>query len=344
MIACVDENVGKLQAFLDETGLAANTILIFMTDNGTATGSTVWNAGMRGRKIDLYEGGHRVPFFLRWPRGHLRAPGDLEALTECQDVLPTLVDLCALKKTFRAKFDGISLAGLLRGKRDTLPDRMLVTQFSRMNKPQPTSGDAAVLWKKWRLVSGNELYDLSSDPGQQRDVISEFPEVARKMSQHYERWWKQVEPRVNEFSPISIGCPQDELVQLSPCDWRDVFLDQQAQVRRSQRNGAWTVFAERDGEYEFSLRRWPSEADIPISEGGPEYKCVDGVYAAGEALPIALARLKIAKADQSLPVKPGDKEVSFRVALKRGRCELQTWFFDAQGQELCGAYPMCMFG
>jgi len=60
MIANIDENMGRLEAFLNETGLRDNTIVIFMTDNGTATGQEVFNAGMRGRKGALYEGGHRV--------------------------------------------------------------------------------------------------------------------------------------------------------------------------------------------------------------------------------------------------------------------------------------------
>jgi len=77
MIANIDENMGKLDVFLRECGLRENTILIFMTDNGGTVGVNVFNAGMRGRKIDLYDGGHRVPCFLRWPAGKLRPAGDV---------------------------------------------------------------------------------------------------------------------------------------------------------------------------------------------------------------------------------------------------------------------------
>jgi arylsulfatase len=248
---------------------------------------------MRGKKIDLYEGGHRVPFFVRWPAGKLRSVGDIDLLTECQDILPTLMDLCGLKKPRAAKFDGISLAKLLRGKTDTLPDRMLVAQFSRMNHPQPWKGDAAVLWKKWRLVSDKELYDIATDPGQQHNVIDQFSDVATKMRKHYERWWNEVAPRVNKFSAIHIGSQAENPSMLTPCEWQDVFLDQQAQVRRAEKNGVWKLFVERDGEYEFRLRRWPIEADLAITESAPEYKCVDGVYRDGVALPIARAGLKI---------------------------------------------------
>ena len=71
MIANIDENVGKMRHFLDDEGLTDNTIFIFMTDNGTATGDRVFNKGMRGRKGSEYDGGHRVPFFLHWPKGGL---------------------------------------------------------------------------------------------------------------------------------------------------------------------------------------------------------------------------------------------------------------------------------
>ena len=60
-----------------EEGLQDNTIVIFLTDNGTTFGDVIFNAGMRGKKESLYEGGHRVPFFIRWPAGGLRSPGNI---------------------------------------------------------------------------------------------------------------------------------------------------------------------------------------------------------------------------------------------------------------------------
>ena len=101
MIANIDDNMGKLDAFLHKTGLRDNTILIFMTDNGTANGETVYNAGMRGKKTTLYEGGHRVPFFIRWPEGQLGEPRDIPDPTHGTDVLPTLISLCDLDESRR---------------------------------------------------------------------------------------------------------------------------------------------------------------------------------------------------------------------------------------------------
>ena len=338
MIANIDENLGRLEDFLRENGLHENTILIFMTDNGTATGETVFNAGMRGKKIGLYEGGHRVPFFIRWPAGKLRAVGDIAALTQVQDVLPTLLDLCGVARPASARFDGTSLAALLRDPAAALPDRKLTIQFSRMNDSQPKPGDAVVLWKRWRLVSDKELYDLATDPAQERNVIIQFPEVAAALRDHYAGWWSGVAPRVHEISPIHLGSTRANPIQLSPCDWVDVFFDQQAQVRRTKKNGAWSLLVEHGGDYEFSLRRWPVEAEAPIAAGKPAYQGVDGSYVAGDAFPVTSAELKIGDVRRQKLVAVEDKVVSFNVTMPRGPVELQTWFRDAAGQEIAGAY------
>ncbi|HEY1381743.1 MAG TPA: arylsulfatase, partial [Gemmataceae bacterium] len=121
MIANLDENLGRLDAFLREQGLFDDTILIYMNDNGGTAGVNVYNAGMRGRKTTYYEGGHRAVCFIRWPAGGLGQPRNVDVLTNNQDILPTLIDLCGLPKPANARFDGSSLAGLLKGTTNTLP-------------------------------------------------------------------------------------------------------------------------------------------------------------------------------------------------------------------------------
>lgn len=339
MIANIDENMGRLESFLRESGLRDDTLLLFMTDNGTATGETVFNAGMRGKKISLYDGGHRVPCFVRWPNGGFRVAGDVAALAQVQDIPPTLIDLCGLRKPDRATFDGLSLAPLLRGETESLPDRKLVVQFSRMNRPRPRAGDAAVLWRQWRLVKGEELYNVRTDPGQTNNVIAQHPDVAEAMRTHYDAWWRKVAPRVHEFGALTLGSDQHNPTMLSPCEWQDVFLDQAAQVRRGERkNGVWTVRVERAGEYEFSLRRWPVEADTPLRAGLPKYQAADGVYIEGRALPIAEARLKIGDREMSRRVDEDDLAATFRARLEPGTMDLQTWFLDKDNAALCGAY------
>jgi len=336
MIANFDENMGRLDAFLRETGLRENTLLVFMHDNGGTAGVKVHNAGMRGRKTEYYEGGHRAACFVRWPAGGLRPAGDVGELTQVQDLLPTFVDLFGLSPPAGAKFDGTSLAGLLRGRTEALPDRTLVVQYGQ----RPVKWDSAVLWKKWRLVKGEELYDLAADPGQAANAAARNPGILGKMRDCYEAWWAGVEPRLDDFSPVSIGADEENPVTLTAADWANVYCDNMQNLRAGvERNGPWHLLVEKDGTYEISLRRWPQEADAPIAGGVPPFKAVDGGLPAGKALPVARARLRIGDVDESKPVGPQDRAVSFRVPLKAGtRLTMQTWLLDAGGRELCGAY------
>ncbi|MGI9240240.1 MAG: arylsulfatase, partial [Verrucomicrobiales bacterium] len=106
MISNLDENVGRLLGKLESWGLGENTIVIFMTDNGTSAGyagpkkdggaAKGFNAGMRGKKGSEYDGGHRVPFFIRWPAGGVTAGRDIPTLTAHIDVLPTLMEYCGI--------------------------------------------------------------------------------------------------------------------------------------------------------------------------------------------------------------------------------------------------------
>jgi len=171
--------MARLDETLDELGLTDRTLLIFMTDNGGTGGIKVFNAGMRGAKASYYDGGHRVPFFIRWPAGRLRAPGDIDTLAHGQDLLPTLIDLCGLRKPEGATFHGASLSGLLRGKKEpALIERMRVVQYGGLVKTDPQKWESAVLWNRWRLVHGRELYDIKADPGQRKDIGARYPATA----------------------------------------------------------------------------------------------------------------------------------------------------------------------
>jgi arylsulfatase len=336
MIANIDENMGKLDELLKDLGVRDNTIVIYMNDNGGTAGVKVFNAGMRGQKTQYYDGGHRAACFVRWPAGKLRKPGDVDALSHVQDILPTLVELCELQPPKAAKFDGVSLAGLLRGAREALPDRMCVVQYGQV----PTKGDCCVMWNKWRLVKGKELYDLKTDPGQMADVAAKNPDVLKKMTDFYDKWWAGVEKLVDDFSPISVGSDKQNPVCLTSAEWANEYCDNVNDLRNGvTKNGPWHLLVEQDGEYEVALRRWPKEADAAVSAGVPAFKGVDGGLPAGKALPVAKARLKVADLDETKAVGAKDKEVMFTVKLKAGaRLPMQSWLYDADGKELCGAY------
>jgi arylsulfatase len=286
--------------------------------------------------------------------GGLTPSRDIEGLTQVQDILPTLIDLCGLDAPASAGFDGISLASVLRGESDVPENRMLVISYSRMpvgfNSPSPysqsilTRDDAGVLWKRWRLLEDRGLYDLASDPLQQTNVIDRYPEIAGKMRKHLYDWWEEVKNIANVPQRIVIGHEKENPSMLTACEWLDVFVDQQEQVRRgTSKTGHWCLEVAEAGEYEFELRRWPKEIDVPLMESGTTN---------GNTLPIAKARIFINNAnhlalDEKRPycfeglvktVEPGKTSAIFTVKLEAGPMALHTWFDDKKGETICSAY------
>jgi len=173
-----------------------------------------------------------------------------------------------------------------------------------------------------------------------KDVAEKNPEVVKKMTQHYDKWWAGVEKLVDDFSPISIGSAKQNPVVLTAAEWANQYLDNVNDLRAgAKRNGPWHVLVEQEGEYEVALRRWPKEAEAAIRAGVPAFKGVDGGLPAGKPLPVAKARLAIAALDETKSVHGNEKEIVFTVTLKAGvRMQMQSWFYDADGNELSGAY------
>ncbi len=346
----IDDNFGRLETFLTESGIADNTILVFLTDNGSTMGEIYFDAGMRGKKTQLWEGGHRVPCFIRWPEGKLHGGKDIAGLSQVQDLLPTLLDLTGIKPATPPTFDGESLASVLQGKTEIDPDRKLVINYSRMpfgmDYPSPDSPSimrregAAVLWKHWRLLEGNTLYNLEADPMQQKNVIAAHAMIAAKLNKHLDTWWDAVKDTANEPQPTIIGHESENPMMLTACEWLDVFIDQQQQTRRGDlKNSWWEIEVAEAGEYTFELRRWPRETALPLNAGYPDTKVTDGELPVGVALPIATARMKIGTGPMMRrPVKPKDQSVTFTATLQPGRTRLHTWFDDAERQSLLGAY------
>jgi len=326
MITNIDENMGRLLRKLKALDLEENTILIFMTDNGTAAGfrgGKGFNSGMRGTKGSEYDGGHRVPCFVRWPAGGLGGGRNVHRLTAHVDLLPTLIDLCGLEGPARATFDGTSLAPLLKGDDADWPDRILVTDSQRIEHPEKWR-KSAVMTDRWRLINGKELYDLPRDPGQTSDVADEYPSVVRKLRQAYEKWWEDVSQRFDEYCEIVLGSDEENPARLTCHDWHGGGAVPWAQghVRKGlETNGFWAVDVAQAGEYEFSLRRWPMEVDAPINAAIP----------GGRAIRAQQARLQIANVDVTKPIDAQAKEVTFKVSLPAGKTTLRTWFTADDG-------------
>jgi arylsulfatase A-like enzyme len=191
MIVNLDANIGRLLRHLDTTGLAGNTIVVFMSDNG-ATGPQRYNAGMRGRKGSVDEGGGRVPLFVRWPVRWPRASRVTQVSAHI-DLYPTLLGLAGIPVPNPSRIDGRSLIPLLDGRPAGWPDRMLFTHMAGTGSVTERPGAVRTQQYRWvHRAGGDELYDMVADPGQHTNVISRQPELAQQLRVAYVDWFRDV--------------------------------------------------------------------------------------------------------------------------------------------------------
>jgi arylsulfatase A len=209
----IDDNFARLLARLDELRLRENTMVLFLTDNGA--GTQRYNAGMKGYKGSVDEGGSRVPLFVQWP-AKFRAPRIISQIAAHIDLYPTLLDLCEITPPPGPKIDGLSLRRQLQGAVDAGPDRLLFSYNVRGNQ-EPQMFPGAVRSQQYRLVNtgrGYELYDMRADPGQGENIAAKHPDVVARLSKAYESWYRDVSLSGFRRFPIPIGYAQENPVEL----------------------------------------------------------------------------------------------------------------------------------
>jgi arylsulfatase A-like enzyme len=350
----IDAMIGNLRAQLTAENLGRDTILIFLTDNGGTGGVKVYNAGMRGHKGDVYDGGHRVPFFIHWPAGKLRHGEDITALNAHIDVLPTLVEICGLKLPREADFDGRSFRSQLLDAKAEVPERTLFVERQRTFKPEKWKGTAGVT-SRWRLVDDKELYDIKQDPGQKINVIADHPDVASTIRKDFEAYWERVTPGDRDRVEFIIGDERDPETFLHASDWYlpQVPWNHAMVAAGSPASGNWQIRAARSGTYRFEVRRWPREADAPLAGAPKINKPVDAWDAGGpkpdliygtektrfKKLPVASVRLTVGEKTQTLATTPGAKEALFQFALEKNQIlQVKAELLDSSGKTLAGGY------
>ena len=341
MLKNIDRNVGRLDEWLEKKHLKNNTIVIYMNDNGGTGGVDVYNAGLRGKKGENYDGGHRAVCFFRWPDGGLTGPRAISAATQVQDLLPTFIDLLGFSRQQLNAFDGTSLASLLTASKP-LNDRMFVVQYGGGVRPEKYFN--CVVWNSWRLVGKDELYDVAADPGQQHDISKAHPDVLKKMQAHYEHWWAGVAPGIDEFVPVEVGTSRQEAVVMTSDFWANGdYVNTQwkvAQAAGEKKGGTWHIDVKEDGRYIVELSRWPFHLNRALNEAGIG-KAIGGTpIRKGKALPIQSGALSVngrapLTADKA---SPNATEIRFDVKLTGKDRQLQAWFRDKQENDVCGAY------
>jgi len=199
MIQSLDASVGRIIAELKKWELDQNTLVVFTSDNGgyLTYGENFRNISsngpLRGQKTELYEGGHRVPTIVSWPRRI--EPAVTDEIGHSTDLLPTFATLADIQPD-AYETDGLDLGPLLfRG--EALPQRTL---FWRAHS------DLAVRQGPWKLIADRrsvELYNLEDDLGEQHNLAPERPQIVRRLRTAWAHWEQDVNRSAEEYSTTS---------------------------------------------------------------------------------------------------------------------------------------------
>jgi len=198
MIGELDRAVGQLLETLRATGQLDRTMIWFLSDNGAPAGNASRNDPLRGNKGTLREGGLRVPFLVRWKDGGVPAGKVVEEPVSALDIVPTTFAAAGVSVPEKPGLDGVDLLPFLRGKSSTVPHDHLCWRYGRQ---------AAVRKGSWKLVRAAaadpnkpgskpeeeatppwELYDVSADPGEGKELSKENPDKVRELRQIWEEW------------------------------------------------------------------------------------------------------------------------------------------------------------
>jgi len=276
MVENIDANVGKVMRVLDELKIAEDTIVLFTSDHGPCNSSRDngvmrFNAGLRGIKGEMYEGGVRVPALWRWP-ARLK-PGDIGRGTHVIDVMPTIAAACGATLPGDRVIDGVNLLPAMEGKSD-VPVRATFMQWHRGDAPVRYR-NYAVMEGKWKLTrpteeAADELYDLEADPSEKRDVAAANPVTVRRLRDAYDAWLDEVSAERGEATfdvpRIHVGDQREKVTALTRQDWRVTGADGWS----DQHQGKWEVFVCEAGEYEVRVKftAMPGSAEVSLTVNG----------------------------------------------------------------------------
>jgi len=318
MIENVDDNVGRLLDYLEESGLKENTLLILASDQGVNDRGVTHRAGEGTKRGVQYDEKHHVYCMVQYPKLTENKPGDRHELTGMVDVLPTVLDICGI--TPPKNLDGQSLTPLLANSSQWNHERKLIIQCPRKRERHKWD-NVSVKYKKWRLVDGKELYNIEDDFGQTIDVIDKHPELVQALKSDYETFWNTLPPAEDLLSAHVLGAEDAPSVRLVAMDWYigdKPWTQQGLKNKRSQ--GTWRVEIARDGKYAFEMRRYPREEPRTIEA--------------------KTAMVEVGDAKGSVQLNVLDTKATVKMTLKKGVYDMTATFVppvDSVGQKNWGA-------
>ena len=288
----LDWNVGRLLARIERADLAQDTIVVYFSDNGANTAR--WNAGMKGRKTSVDEGGVRSPLFLRWP-ARVKPGTVVREIAGAIDLYPTLLSLAGVPRRGAKPLDGVDLSPLLNGGARPWPKRMLFASWM---------GRHGVRTPQFRLDDKGALFEIAADPGQSVDVSERYPEVAANLRAAVQRWTKdtfgdeapalprvagQPRPVAVDARPIPVGHPVHAITELPAGEGTP-----SGGVQRSNRFPNCTYFTK------WTSREGAMTWDVDVLAAGEYEVAID--YAAAE--PGSTIELRCGDARVSAKIEP----------------------------------------
>jgi len=236
MVSNIDENVGKILKKLDDLGIADNTVVIFMTDNGPQQRRYV--AGMRGLKGTVYRGGVRVPFLIRYP-ALKKTNTDIQATAAHIDVLPTLAGLCNVPLPENRTLDGVNLVPYIVSDKKDISERSLFFYWTR-HSPE-LYNNIAIHKGKYKIVGNTdynspadkfELFDLEKDPYEQKNIVQDFPDLAVSLKTELD----------NQFLALTASENMKEKIYVSA----GTVHENPVILNRNDADGQWGVWEQED--------------------------------------------------------------------------------------------------
>ncbi|TLX78163.1 N-acetylgalactosamine 6-sulfate sulfatase [Labilibacter sediminis] len=195
MVSAVDDGVGRILEALQQGGVDENTIVVFLSDNGGAHNNASDNGPLRGLKGDLFEGGIRVPFAMRWP-SVIPSGQTYEKAISSLDIMATVVSQNNIEINTHRPLDGVDLIPYLTGQNDGEPHDFLFWRKWEQNA-------MAILQHNIKLVAnGNQdktrpqLYNLSSDLGEETNLKAKDAKYYQDLMKEWEKWNKELKDRV----------------------------------------------------------------------------------------------------------------------------------------------------
>ena len=270
MVTNIDDNLKKLFNKVDELGIKDNTIVIFMTDNGPQHARYI--AGMKGRKSSVYNGGIRVPFFLRFPAMY-SGNQEVNQITAHIDLLPSLSKLCNVEMPRDRKIDGRSFIPSINGEK--LPERSFFSYWTR--KYPELFNNIALQRGKFKLIGKTdynspienfELYDTYNDPFEKNNLVTQKKSIALSLKKEMHQTFLELVNSENLKNPprIMLGSDFENPVYLN----RNDAGGQRAVWNQEQAYSFWKVDINREGLYDLKfkfLKPLPANGNMNLEIG-----------------------------------------------------------------------------